>query len=85
MVPGIDMLRLFLFRIFKKKNPFRPDNLHIHHILLKRFTYLQTILIIFLSVNIPIILSFFGVSSSFIILAFLFAYFFLALNHLKKG
>jgi UDP-GlcNAc:undecaprenyl-phosphate GlcNAc-1-phosphate transferase len=85
MVPGIDMLRLFLFRILKKKNPFRPDNLHIHHILLKRFTYLQTILIIFLSVNIPIILSFFGVSSSFIILAFLFAYFFLALNHLKKG
>jgi len=85
MVPGIDMLRLFLFRIFKKKNPFRPDNSHIHHILLKRFTYLQTILIIFLSVNIPIILSFFDVSSFFIIIAFLFSYFFLALYHLKKG
>ena len=85
MVPGIDMFRLFIFRILKKKNPFRPDNSHIHHILLKKFTYLQTILIIFLLVNIPIILSFFDVSSFFIILAFLFSYFFLTINHLKKG
>ena len=85
MVPGIDMLRLFIFRILKKKNPFKPDNSHIHHILLKRFTYLSTILIIFLLVNIPIILSFLDISSFFIILAFLFSYFFLTINYLKKG
>ncbi len=85
MVPGIDMFRLFIFRILKNKNPFRPDNFHIHHILLKKFTYLQTILIIFLLVIIPIILSFFDVSSFFIVLAFLFSYFFLIINHLKKG
>ena len=85
MVPGIDMFRLFIFRILKKKNPFRPDNSHIHHILLRKFTHLQTILIIFLLVNIPIILSFFDVSSFFIIFAFLFSYFFLTINYLKKG
>ena len=85
MVPGIDMFRLFISRILNKKNPFRPDNSHIHHILLKKFTYLQTILIIFLLVNIPIILSFFDVSSFFIISTFLFSYFFLTINHLKKG
>ena len=85
MVPGIDMFRLFMFRILNKKNPFKPDNSHIHHILLRKFTYLQTILIIFLLVNVPIILSFFDVSSLFIILFFLFSYFFLITNHLKKG
>ena len=85
MVPGIDMFRLFIFRILKKKNPFRPDNSHIHHILLKKFTHLQTILIIFLLVNIPIILSFFDVSSFFIVFGFLFSYFFLTTNYLKKG
>ena len=85
MVPGIDMFRLFMFRILNKKNPFKPDNSHIHHILLSKFTYLQTILIIFLLVNIPIILSFFDVSSLFVILAFQFSYFFLITNHLKKG
>ena len=85
MVPGIDMFRLFIFRILNKKNPFKPDNSHIHHILLRKFTYLQTILIIFLLVNVPIILSFFDVSSLFIILSFLFSYFFLITNHLKKS
>ena len=85
MVPGIDMFRLFMVRILNKKNPFKPDNSHIHHILLRKFTYLQTILIIFLLVNVPIILSFFDVSSLFIILSFLFSYFFLITNHLKKG
>jgi len=84
MVPGIDMFRLFMFRILNKKNPFKPDNSHIHHILLRKFTYLQTILIIFLLVNVPIILSFFDVSSLFIILSFLFSYFLLITNHLKK-
>ena len=85
MVPGIDMFRLFMFRILKKKNPFRPDNLHIHHILLEKFSYMQTILIIILLVNTPIILSFFGVSSIFITLGFLLSYFFLTLIHLKKS
>ena len=85
MVPGIDMFRLFIFRILKKKNPFRPDNSHIHHILLEKFTYPQTILIIFLLINIPILLSFVDISSFFIIFAFLFSYFFLIINRLEKG
>ena len=85
MVPGIDMFRLFIFRLLKNKNPFEPDNSHIHHILLERFTYLQTISIIFLLVNIPIILTIFNVSSLLIILIYLITYFILTKNHLKKG
>tara|TARA_B100001250_G_C19725926_1_gene756054 strand:- start:721 stop:1098 length:378 start_codon:yes stop_codon:yes gene_type:complete len=37
LVPGLDMLRVFYTRISSKKNPFLPDNNHIHHLLLKKF------------------------------------------------
>ena len=36
MIPGIDMLRLFLIRIKNKKNPFNPDNKHLHHLISKK-------------------------------------------------
>lgn len=37
MVPGIDMLRLFTMRIINKKNPFKGDLNHIHHLLKKKY------------------------------------------------
>ena len=51
-IPGLDMFRLFLFRLIKGKNPFQPDRNHIHHILLNKLKYNLTfftiqILIIF--------------------------------------
>lgn len=36
-LPAIDLIRLFIVRIFKLKNPFDGDRNHIHHILLKFF------------------------------------------------
>ena len=48
---GIDMLRLFLVRIFKGKNPFHPDLNHFHHLLLKKgFSANETIMIYVLSI-----------------------------------
>ena len=38
LVPGMDMFRLFLKRIYKGRNPFRADNNHFHHILRKKFS-----------------------------------------------
>ena len=38
MIPGIDMFRLFLTRLFKKKDPFGGDLNHMHHFLIKRFS-----------------------------------------------
>ena len=35
--PGLDMFRLFIYRIYKGKNPFIGDNNHLHHILLGKF------------------------------------------------
>ena len=40
MVPGIDMLRLFMTRIYNKKNPFKGDLNHLHHLLKNKFNNL---------------------------------------------
>ena len=56
MLPGIDMIRLTLVRTINNKSPFEGDNRHIHHILISRFKYLKTIIIISLLIFIPIIL-----------------------------
>lgn len=37
MIPGIDMFRLFCKRIYNKKNPFKGDTNHLHHILIRKF------------------------------------------------
>ena len=45
--PLFDLLRVFYIRIKNKKSPFRPDNNHIHHLLLKKgFNHFHICLII---------------------------------------
>ena len=75
--PGIDMFRVFIERIFKKKNPFYPDKIHIHHILLDTLDSFRTIIIIFLCYFLPIL--FFLITEKFIFSFFLllFLYFFI--------
>lgn len=58
MIPGLDMFRLFLKRILKKKNPFVADKSHFHHYLIKRVSLKQTLGFYFMLVNIPIFLSY---------------------------
>ena len=55
MVPGLDMFRLFIQRLLNKKNPFYGDRNHIHHLLLKKYGYKVTILILLLLVTIPVL------------------------------
>ena len=45
MIPGIDMMRVFLLRILKGKNPFSSDKNHFHHYLLKKFNTNQVLII----------------------------------------
>ena len=77
-IPGLDMFRLFIERIYKKKHPFFPDRRHLHHLLLNKFGYLKSIILL-LSLNIiPYIL--YIISGSFlvicsIIILYLFIYF----------
>tara|TARA_B100000886_G_scaffold62688_1_gene38882 strand:+ start:915 stop:1910 length:996 start_codon:yes stop_codon:yes gene_type:complete len=43
LLPGLDLIRLFITRLIKKRHPFSPDTNHIHHILLKKFGFKKTI------------------------------------------
>ena len=55
MLPGIDMLRLFIYRIINKKNPFKPDRFHIHHLLQHKLkSNIKTFLLIIIIYGFPI-------------------------------
>ena len=54
MIPGFDMLRLFIERILRKQNPFSADRNHLHHFLIKFFSLKQTLIIYFFLVILPI-------------------------------
>ena len=56
LFPGLDLLRLFIERLFKNKHPFKPDTNHIHHLLTNRFGYKIAIILIIISITTPFIL-----------------------------
>ena len=58
-LPGIDMFRLFIIRIYNGKNPFSPDMNHIHHLIQKHYSNNKTFIIIFSYILITTILYFF--------------------------
>ena len=41
-IPGYELLRLFIKRILSRKNPFKADNNHMHHYLIKKFDFFKT-------------------------------------------
>ena len=59
-LPGLDMFRLFLHRIIKNKNPFKSDRNHIHHLILKKLSPINTFLLIqlFVIINVSIFYNF---------------------------
>jgi len=59
ILPGVDMFRLFIIRIISKKNPFYPDQNHIHHLLLnhKKNNIIQVNLITIVLAVTPLIIS----------------------------
>jgi UDP-GlcNAc:undecaprenyl-phosphate GlcNAc-1-phosphate transferase len=78
ILPGLDLMRLFISRILVKKNPFSSDRNHLHHLLLKKYSYIKTVGIIQIMLITPpvigifynnylIILLFFFVTYSFIV------------------
>ena len=69
MIPGFDLIRLFFIRIINKKNPMKADVNHLHHILMRKFSQKQTLLINSLLVAIPIFLSI--VYQNYILIIFL--------------
>ena len=45
LIPGIDMLRLFLKRSIRGQNPLKADKDHLHHIMIAKYGNLKTLII----------------------------------------
>tara|TARA_B110000027_G_C16062551_1_gene275218 strand:+ start:36 stop:554 length:519 start_codon:yes stop_codon:yes gene_type:complete len=45
MLPGLELIRLFVSRLRKNRHPFSADRNHIHHLILDREGYLKSLLI----------------------------------------
>ena len=76
ILPGIDMLRLFIHRILNKKSPFAGDRNHIHHLLLGKLGLLKTNLILISLIIFPLFFfNFFSEYFIFILFVTITAYF----------
>ena len=54
ILPGIDMLRVFILRLIKKKNPFKADSEHLHDLIGRKIkSHKKITFIISLSLFIP--------------------------------
>jgi UDP-GlcNAc:undecaprenyl-phosphate/decaprenyl-phosphate GlcNAc-1-phosphate transferase len=82
-LPGMDMLRLFIERIYHKKNPFMGDREHLHHHLLTLYGYKLSILLIFIISILPLLSNLF-IRSESVIIFFIIFYFFLLFLVKKK-
>lgn len=59
IMPGLEIIRLFFFRLLNGEGPFNSDRNHLHHILIKRYSLIKSnAILIFLAFS-PIILSIF--------------------------
>ncbi len=75
LIPGVDLIRLFFIRIMKKKNPLSSDRLHLHHLLLSKFTYKKTLIILIILIIFPILLNFLKLNNMYTITLTLLVYF----------
>ncbi len=57
LIPGIDLIRLFISRILKKNNPFKPDKNHFHHLMLNKFGLYKANIILFALIIFPYIIA----------------------------
>ena len=87
MIPGLDMLRLFIFRILKKQNPFQADSDHLHHLIIKYFKgrYNLSILLTLVIVFTPGLFNlFFNIENYYLIFIFIILYSIFILKIKKK-
>ena len=74
-LPGIDMLRLFVFRLIKGKSPLNADRNHFHHLLQNKYNNKISILIMNLFYFLPLLSSlYFEINKFIIILLWLYIY-----------
>ena len=81
ILPGLELIRLFIIRLKLKRHPFSSDRMHLHHIFLKKYGYKKTIIFIQLLALIPIsLMHLFNNHIYLIIFSFTLIYIFMTLN-----
>lgn len=84
LVPGLDMLRLFIQRITNKENPFKADKSHLHHLLIKKYSLEKVLFIYFFVIITSSYMAFNNYLPEIIIILTVTIIYFLALFLLKK-
>jgi UDP-GlcNAc:undecaprenyl-phosphate GlcNAc-1-phosphate transferase len=85
MLPGIDMLRVFVVRIVKRKNPFLPDRTHLHHLLVDQGLNKLYILIIYLLLILsPIFINHLAIFNPIYIILLYILFYIILIRKLKK-
>jgi len=74
MIPGLDMIRLFFKRIFLRRSPFSADRMHLHHLLISKFSNLKTIFLLGSLILFPIFVMLLGFNRLAIIIITIFIY-----------
>ena len=82
-LPGLELFRLFLFRILNGKHPFKGDTNHLHHLLIKRFSPNKAFLLVFLSVVTSINL-YYLLENKFIFILFIIIFYSIIIHRLYK-
>ncbi len=78
IIPGIDLIRLFLTRILKNQNPFVADRNHLHHIVSERYNLITTNLLIQSVIIGPSILGYyFGFTYFFLLIQMIIYFYFI--------
>ena len=84
IIPGLELIRLFIIRILEKKNPLNSDRNHLHHLLLSKYTLEKTLIILIFLLCYPIILSLFDINNIITIISTSLIYFALVVFIKKK-
>jgi len=85
LIPGIDMLRLFVQRLLKKRNPFKADSSHLHHLLIKKFSLNKVLFFYFITIILSSYLAFNDYVAELVIIIFTLLLYFSTLLFLKKS
>lgn len=81
LIPGLDLMRLFFFRILNNKNPLKGDKEHIHHYLIKYYSNINAAILIQLLIWIPFFISQFFNNFIVALSCQLFFYFFIIIKY----
>lgn len=86
ILPGLELIRLFVLRAFKGKNPLSPDRNHIHHLIQHKFKKLNFVKIsIITNITYFILCSLFLIYSNIIFIIFSIIFYIISINLLVKN